>query len=70
MKVIIKIDTEDGTKEMSFSTEGIDNLNFLNLAVEDKEYLISLDELIVVAIAFEKNRLLNDTTLPNDKEMF
>lgn len=59
MTIIINSETENGTKQIEFSNEDLDNFNLVDLIVDGKEYTISVDDLVVVVEAFKRLKELN-----------
>ena len=58
MKHTIKVDTEKGKEEMIFSTDEMDNLNFVEMIFNGKTIMINVDDLKVVADALIDARQL------------
>ena len=56
MKIIIKSETDDKTVKIEFSNDELDNLNFISMYVDEKEYLVSLLELELIVEAFKRHK--------------
>ena len=59
MRIKIQADTVDKEEEIEFSDTNLDNDNFVNMIVGGKEYIIGIDDLLVVGEAFKRVRELN-----------
>lgn len=58
MKITITTDTDGGEKVIGFSNDNLDNFNFVDLTVGDREYTISVDDLVAIAETFRLIRKL------------
>lgn len=57
MEINLQIDNEKGDKvNLTLTNEGYDNLNFVNLIIEDKEYSLMIDELYQAIFTFKRLR--------------
>ena len=58
MNIQIKIEGEDKEETLSFSDENMNNDNFVEMTLEDREYSIGVDDLEAVIQAFRNVRSL------------
>ena len=59
MKITIKVETEESNTEAVFSNEMLDNQNFVDLYLQDKEYTFSVDELYQAIKVFKELKGVN-----------
>ena len=59
MTLTFNVDTDEKEEEIKFTNDDLDNDNFVSMVIGDKEYIISVDDLVVAGNAFNKIRQLN-----------
>lgn len=50
MKIVIRVDEDESLK---LSTENLDNYNYVDLIIDDKEVTVPIDELLTAVMAFD-----------------
>ena len=58
MKLSIEVDNETGKEEITFSNDNLNNTNFVDMYIGEKEYTICLNDLEIVTRAFVKYKKL------------
>jgi len=56
MKITIKAEGSEKTVDVEFSDESVNDHNFVSMWVEEKEYLIPVEDLWYVAEVFDRIR--------------
>ena len=55
MEINLKVDNEEGAAvKLTLTNEGYNNINFVNLIIENKEYDLVIDELYEAIFTFKR----------------
>lgn len=54
MKIIIKAETDVNTEEITITDDDLDNDNYISLIINNKEYIVNLNEINKALTAFKK----------------